>query len=114
MFRNLVRLALILGLVSALSSCGLRERLFGEDVGLPYDASLDTGETRRTFTVEVEALGASLEEARESARHPATRHCIERYGIGDVDWVIDPATGDWAATRTEDGSLIVSGSCVGR
>ena len=113
----MTRVALLVGLVGLLSSCGIRERIWGTspaEIGLPFSADLDTGETRREFTVEVDALGASLEEARESARFPATRHCIERYGRSDVDWVIDPATGDWAVTRLENGNLIVSGSCLGR
>ncbi|MCV6593415.1 MAG: hypothetical protein OIF48_10715 [Silicimonas sp.] len=81
--------------------------------GLPYSASLTRGEDRRDFTVEVNAVGADLSEARESARFPATRYCIETYGASDVDWVIDPATGDWAVSRSDRG-LVVSGRCTAR
>lgn len=111
----------LIGLVSGLSACGavgnMRERVFGvnpTDYGLPFRADLDTGETRREFTVTVRAGGASLAEARESARYPATRHCIERFSLSDVNWDIDPASGDWAVTRQENGNLVVSGQCAGR
>jgi len=121
MLGTATRLLVISGLLASLSACGavgnLRERVFGvnpSDYGLPFRADLNTGETRRDFAVTVRAEGASLEEARESARYPATRHCLDRFGLSAVDWVIDPATGDWAVTRTEAGSLIVSGQCVGR
>jgi hypothetical protein len=81
---------------------------------LPYDARLNTGETWRDFTVLVRAPGATLADARESARFMATRHCIGRTGSSEVDWVLDPATGDWAVSRTDGGEPVVSGRCAER
>ncbi len=117
---TLMTLAL-LGVVTSVSSCALLERLptlaeiFGPRgnaaVGLPYRARLSLGETNRDFTIRVLANGATLEDARESARFPATRHCINRVGRSAVDWVIDPETKDWAVTRREDGSFTVEGRC---
>ncbi len=111
-----VGLALVTLMV--LSSCGLGDRLTQRNaayrVGLPFNANLQTGETNRDFTVTAPVLGASLEEARESLRFPATRHCIELSGFSEIDWVIDPATGDWAETRTENGDLTVAGRCTRR
>jgi hypothetical protein len=103
-------LALALGLASG---CGWRER-GPQAVGLPFDADLSTGETRRAFTVRVRAPGATLAQARESARYAATRHCIETTGFSEVDWRLDPATGDWAVSRNEAGEPIVDGRCAER
>ncbi|NKX44344.1 hypothetical protein [Roseicyclus persicicus] len=113
MTTHILRLALVVGLVAALSACGWRDP-GPRGVGLPFDARLATGETWRDFTVRVVAPGATLVQARESARYEATRHCLERTGFSDVDWVIDPATADWAVARTEAGEPIVSGSCARR
>lgn len=110
---NTLRLALVLGLTLGASACGWRDP-GPRGVGLPFDARLSEGETRRDFTVLVRAPGATLEQARESARYEATRQCIEQTGFSDVDWAIDPATGDWAVARNEAGEPVVSGQCARR
>lgn len=114
----MMRGAVIVTLVASLAGCTVVERFTNRSeffrVGLPYRAFLETGETRRDFTVTGRVDGASLEEARESLRYPATRHCIEEFGFSGIEWVIDPATGDWAATRSDNGDLIVSGTCLER
>jgi hypothetical protein len=101
--------------VFSLSACNLTSRLsrdVNRAVDLPFRANLSTGDERRDFTVTVRADGASLAEARESARYPATRHCIDVSGSSEIDWQIDPATGDWATVRSENGDLSVSGRCA--
>ena len=108
-----LKMGLALVLVLSLAACAQRGTR-STDVGLPFASDLDRGEDRRDFTVVVEALGASLEDARESARYPATRHCIDLLGNSVIEWNLDPATGDWAVQRTEDGDLIVSGRCAMR
>jgi len=104
------------GLILAmlLSGCGASDSEQDADLDLPFRARLVKDDAPRAFTVTARADGAGLEEARESARFPATRHCIETHGFSQVDWDIDPATGDWAHTRTADGDLIVSGRCARR
>ena len=120
--------ALCLGvLVLGLGGCGILGggnngflgigKLFGDggsfEAGLPYRAKLQRGEDRRDFTVRTEAGGVGVAEARESTRFPATRYCLETYGKSDADWVIDPATGDWAFSR--DGqAMIFQGRCTAR
>ncbi len=101
----------VLGL--AVSACDVADRLRGGTLtaGLPYSARLSPGDDPRDFSVTVAADGASLQAARESARLPATRHCIEYTRRSDVDWVIDPATNDWQVTRGDNGSLQVRGRC---
>lgn len=103
-----------------LASCGVRERFFGSSgqgvaaVALPYRTSLQRGEDRRDFSVRVQrAVGATLEEIRESARFAATRYCLTTFGGSEVDWTLDAAGGDWAVLAEGD-SLIVSGRCVSR
>lgn len=113
MTSNTLRFAMVLGLVAAVSACGWRDP-GPRGVGLPFDARLSTGETAREFTILVRAPGATLEQARESARYEATRQCIEQTGFSDVDWVMDPATGDWAVSRNDAGEPIVSGRCARR
>lgn len=113
MTNNILRLVTVLGLLVALSACGLRDD-GPQSVGLPFDARLSEGETRRDFSVRVIAPGATLEQARESARFEATRHCLEQTGFSAATWSIDPSTGDWAVARTDAGEPVVSGRCDGR
>jgi hypothetical protein len=108
----MTRIMLILGLTISMAACSGDRGPRG--AGLPYDARLAEGETWRAFTVQVRAPGAMLVQARESARYVATRHCLERTGFSEADWVIDTATGDWAVARTEDGEPIVTGRCAQR
>lgn len=114
MTSTMMRRAILAGLVLSLAAgCGWRDR--GPRVAdLPHDARLTTGESWREFTVLVRAPGVTLADARESARFMATRHCIDRTGSSAVDWAIDPATGDWAVSRTDAGEPVVSGRCADR
>ena len=114
MTRTALRTGLILALALGLvAGCGWRDR-GPQSAGLPFAADLSTGETRRDLSVRVRAPGATLAQARESARYVATRHCIETTGFSTVDWRLDPATGDWAVSRTDAGEPIVRGRCAER
>lgn len=113
MTKKILRLVMVLGLAALVAACGGRDP-GPRGVGLPFDARLSEGETRREFTVLVRAPGATLEQARESARYEATRQCIEQTGFSTVDWVMDGATGDWAVARNDAGEPIVSGRCAER
>jgi len=113
MTQSTLRISMLLCVALTLSACGWRDP-GPRGVGLPYDARLSTGETRLDISVLVRAPGATLTQARESARYEATRHCIDRTGFSDVDWTMDPATGDWAVSRTGNGEPVVSGRCAER
>jgi len=113
MTMNTLRSAMVLGLVLGIAACGARDP-GPRGVGLPYDARLSEGETRRDFTILVRAPGATLDQARESARYEATRHCIEQTGFSPVDWVLDPGTGDWAVSRSDAGDPVLAGRCAQR
>lgn len=79
---------------------------------VPYAAKAIKGEDRRDFLIQVRAV-APVDEVRESVRLPATRYCIQRYGSSDIDWVIDPDTGDWSNVAESDG-MTFAGRCVAR
>ncbi len=109
----------VLALTMCISGCGAGgwfSGLLGDDgseAGLPYRASLSLAEDPRSFTVSVTASDATVDEVRESARMPATRHCLETYGGSDVDWVTDPASGEWEFARDGE-SMVFSGRCTVR
>lgn len=83
------------------------------DVALPFRASLTKGEDPRDFSVFVRAGGNGLDAVRETVRFHATRYCLPTFGGSDVDWVIDPATQDWAFSRDGE-DLVFSGRCLAR
>ena len=115
--RPVLILALFLSLAGCGSVGGFFGGLFGRDVSdraLPYKAKLSRGaEDRRNFVVTVRAGGVSVADVRESVRFPATRYCLKTYGGSEADWVIDPATGDWAFSRDGE-NMIFSGRCLAR
>ena len=83
------------------------------DVALPFRASLTKGEDPRDFTIFVRAGANGLDAVRETVRFTATRYCLPVFGGSDVDWVTDPATGDWAFLRDGD-DLVFNGRCLAR
>ena len=115
----------IAGLCCALAGCSVFsgggffgvDRIFGDGgasaAGLPYRAQLRSGDDPRNFVVTAQAGGVGVDAARESVRFPATRYCLETYGGSDVDWVMDPATGDWAFSR-EGQDMLFQGRCIKR
>lgn len=114
MTNNNLRFAMVIAMGFGLGACAVFPDQGPRGAGLTFDARLDQGQTWRDITVVVRAPGAMLSDARESARFIATRHCLERSGFSAVDWVIDPATGDWAVARTAADEPVVTGRCAGR
>jgi hypothetical protein len=114
MTHSIVRFAMVIAVSFGLAACAALPDRGPRGAGLPFDARLDQGQTWRDITVVVRAPGATLSDVRESARFMATRHCLERSGFSAVDWVIDPATGDWAVARSAADEPVVTGRCVGR
>jgi hypothetical protein len=113
----MLRLLLILSLVASLASCGRlgignASSRADTDVALPFKARLSKGEDR-AFTVSVAHKGSGVAEVRESVRFEATKYCILTYGGSDADWLIDPATNDWAFNQDGD-RLIFQGECTAR
>jgi hypothetical protein len=93
--------------VSGVGSGVSRALGLADDGGLPYRAAARAGEDRRDIVVTVRVpAGVPLEEFRESARFAATRYCIDTFGSSEAEWTIDPATGDWAASRTETAAAL--------
>lgn len=117
------RLAISALLILGLSGCGVIGSL-GDSLGfgglrgepvqrLPYRARLAKGEDRRDVFVRVAGGAATVDAVRESVRYPATTYCLASFGGSDVDWVTDPATGDWAFVR-EGNEMVFSGRCTAR
>ncbi|MEM7470838.1 MAG: hypothetical protein AAF340_05745 [Pseudomonadota bacterium] len=108
------RACLALLVIATVVSCGQRNSVQRADapIELPFKAKLSKGEARG-FSVSVDNEGKDLEEVRESVRFEATKYCLGTFGGSDADWVIDPATNDWAFNQ--DGSrLIFNGECTAR
>ena len=118
-----MRVPLVLALAVPLAGCGWLSNTFGslgesfgfgDDGGLPFRATVDPGEDPRDLVVAVPApASVPLADLRESARFPVTRYCLTTFGTSEADWTLDPATGDWAVTRTERGALLQA-RCTGR
>ncbi|WP_108484618.1 hypothetical protein [Oceaniglobus ichthyenteri] len=100
-----------------LSGCGIQQRLgfnkAAPEITLPYRSKLSKGAEARQFSVKVEAKGADIDAVRESVRHPATGYCLLTYGGSDIAWDTD-SSGEWRATRLDDGDMIFSGVCTAR
>ena len=80
----------------------------------PYQAEIAVADNQRDISVSVEApVGTTVDTVREAVRYQSTRHCLTTYGDSDANWQIDPATNDWAFTRTPD-VMIFSAQCHGR
>jgi len=114
---TLVRALVLVCASAVVSACGVPERLgLGRsaepEAVLPFSAKLTEGDQMRQFSVRVNAGGAGLAEVRESARFPATAHCLLDFGGSDIDWNTG-ADGDWLVAR-DDADLIVSGACASR
>lgn len=106
---RLVLLALI-GAVAVTTGCGRFSRKTASERTLPY-ASAVKDQKDGTLVVTVKAGGASLDAVRESARYPVTSHCLTRRGSSDADWTIDPATGDWAYSLDDKGTMTLGARC---
>ena len=111
------RLLLIPMMAAGLTGCGFFNFGGGSDgvadVALPFRASLTKSEDPRDFTIFVRAGNNSVDAVRETVRFTATRYCLPIFGGSDVDWVIDPATQDWAFSRDGE-DMVFSGRCLAR
>ncbi|NNK79249.1 MAG: hypothetical protein HKP40_11105 [Litoreibacter sp.] len=111
--RAFISLLLVLGV----AGCGLFGQKEGSRAGtegqLPYKAKLSAGEDKRDVQISVSAGPASVDAVRESVRFEATKYCLFKYGSSDADWAIDPATNDWAFSRSGD-TLTFSARCAAR
>ncbi|MGB3316821.1 MAG: hypothetical protein WBB85_20705 [Albidovulum sp.] len=104
-------------LVAALLLAGCNSLGWGPDEverSFPYKAEIAVDENQSDLAISVAAPpGVTVDIVREAARYQVTRHCLQTFGDSDADWQIDPATGDWAYTRTPD-AMIFRARCQGR
>ncbi|EKE45156.1 hypothetical protein OCGS_0851 [Oceaniovalibus guishaninsula JLT2003] len=114
-----MRTIVLIGLVAALGlpGCDLLptvNRRAVPEAPLPYTARISTERGSPDFLVSVRAGNAPLPAFRESARYEGTRYCLDRFGTSDIDWRMNPASGDWAVVRDRAGNAVVGGACSGR
>jgi hypothetical protein len=114
----MLRTFIIIALSVLVAGCAnQRERVFGTsaqaEAGLPYRADITKGDDRRDISVRVRAGGASVPAVRETVRFQATRYCLWNYGGSETRWTQDPATGDWAFTRSGE-DMVFTGRCIAR
>ena len=111
-----MRAVLILLAAATVAGCATVDRLnpFSRkaqaETALPFRAALRQ-EADGVLAVTVKADGAGVDAVRESVRYPVTRHCLTERGQSDADWVVDPATGDWAYTADASGNLTFRAKC---
>lgn len=106
---------LLLLCVAIATGCGRRAtRNADTERELPFRAGFAKTEDPRVINVRVAHRGADVAAVRESVRFEATKYCLLTFGGSNADWVIDPATGDWAFTREGDSSLVFTARCTAR
>ncbi|WP_113912605.1 hypothetical protein [Roseovarius dicentrarchi] len=95
----------------ALTACGKPgERVLFD--GKYYPAKLSkSGVSREEFSVAVRDVGQGINGAREAGRFEGTTYCVETFGDSSIDWQPGYGPEDGRAI-TEDGTLILRGSCV--
>ena len=112
----MMRAVLILLVAGVVAGCSAADRLnpfkrkTEAEAALPFRAALRR-EADDVLAVTVKADGAGLDAVRESVRYPVTRYCLTERGQSDADWVIDPATGDWAFVADASGNLTFRAKC---
>lgn len=108
---NVKRIILPLAAALALTACGKPGERARFD-GNYYPAKLSqTGDRPETFVVMVQGVAQGINGAREAGRFEATGYCVRAYGDSDITWQAgyDPDAG---AAVTENGTLILRGSCA--
>lgn len=114
----MLRMIIIIVLSVLVAGCAnQREQIFGTSAqsaaNLPYRADITKGDDLRDIRVRVRAGGNTVSAVRETVRFQATRYCLWNYGGSETRWTQDPATGDWAFTRSGE-DMIFTGRCVAR
>ena len=105
-----MRPAALVCVIAALSACG---GIVPGGEPLPFRAKLIETDEPRVFSVAVANRGAGVAQVRESVRFQGTAYCLFEFGSSHIDWVIDPATQDWAF-RQDGEQLRFQGRCTVR
>ena len=103
----MLRIVLILGLTSALASCGVARNtagVFGIGKGAKNRTSVEAGGVRftarseadkddnRNFSATASPFAVNPEGAVKAARYQSTRYCILTFGGSDTEWTVGPDT----------------------
>ncbi|SLN44793.1 hypothetical protein PSA7680_02273 [Pseudoruegeria aquimaris] len=103
--------AALVAAVALLSACSNAPKQTYDGVAFKTKLSSER-KARREFAVRVSPAAASVEGAKEAARHEAVRHCIKYYGSSDIDWRVGPDT-PLGQLSIIEGAITFAGSCTG-
>ena len=72
--------------------------------------SVDKRASPADFTVTVNGVGASLDDAREAGRYEGIRFCIRNFGSSKIEWKVGPDS-EPQTLRIENDKLTFAGKC---
>lgn len=100
-----------LGLTAA---CNVEPRasrvLFGGHYFPTKAAALDKKTSLADFSVRINDVSQSVDDAREAGRFAGTRYCINNFGSSKIDWKVGPDS-DASQLRVSDDKLTFNGTC---
>ncbi len=109
----MIRIGVVL-LVLLTAACQKREvlYLFG---GIDFRADTDAPRSDRAgFVTEVRDAAQNVAAAQEAGRYSATRHCVRKFGVSEIEWAPASAAAPETLALTADGRLILTGRCLSR
>ncbi|MGQ0563625.1 MAG: hypothetical protein ACT4OK_00955 [Gemmobacter sp.] len=96
------------------TACQKREVLYLFD-GIDFRTDTDAPRgNRAAFVTEVRDAGQNVAAAQSAGRYSATEHCVRHFGVSQIDWAAASAGAPETLGLTEDGRLILTGTCVKR
>ncbi|MCE8537568.1 hypothetical protein KBY27_08865 [Ruegeria pomeroyi] len=113
-FPQRAALALLIGAVAVTAACNSTKRenrlLFGGHYFPVKAKPVDKKATLSVFTVTVDKVSQSFDDAREAGRHGGISYCIANYGNSRIDWQVGPDS-DPAQLRIEGDKMTFQGTC---
>lgn len=71
-------------------------------------------ENRRAFTTTTRGAGRNLAAAAEAGRVQAVEYCLKRFGGSDILWTAGPDRDIEEIAISDNGALVLVGTCVTR
>jgi hypothetical protein len=106
--------AALLIMVLLAAGCQKREALYLFD-GIDFRTDTDAPRgDRAAFVTEVRDAAQNVAAAQQAGRYSATEHCVRHFGVSEIAWSAASAGAPETLGLTEDGRLILTGTCVKR